>query len=501
MITTSGLLKSLSPKKIIVSCLFSIVLLPFGFSLHVEAGNLLKVGASQVNITPPVGSIIGHSYGIGISEGVADELYAKIIVFEKDNVKSVFVAWDLISLPHSLIVDTRQLIEQRTGIPRSNIVMAATHAHAGPQLNPLFQEQVGGTAMEKSKAYTAKLPEMIAEGVATANGKLQPANVSFGTIEERSIAFNRRFLLKDGTVRMHAGRLNPDIIRAVGPMDPEVSVVYFESLDSEPLAILVNYALHVAVRGGNYFTADFPGVLSRRLAEVMGEEMVTIFTNGTSGNVAHIDVSRPEFFDRRQKSVRIGTVLASNVLKVLPSLEQIDVTSLQVRSEKVALPVPSVADHEVEWARDIISQYGKVNDLSFTDVVEAWRILDLEGTGGELEARHAFTTTVPLVEGGEAIQSEVQAITFGEELALVGFPGDAFVELGLAIKENSPFPYTIVSEQSGNGVLSYVPNRKAFSEGGYEVISARFSPGGGELLVDTSIRLLLDLYPERWSRE
>jgi hypothetical protein len=52
-----------------------------------------------------------------------------------------------------------------------------------------------------------------------------------------------------------------------------------------------------------------------------------------------------------------------------------------------------------------------------------------------------------------------------------------------------------VNEQSGNGSISYVPNRKAFSEGGYEVISARFTPGGGEILVDAVIRNLIELFP------
>ena len=65
----------------------------------------------------------------------------------------------------------------------------------------------------------------------------------------------------------------------------------------------------------------------------------------------------------------------------------------------------------------------------------------------------------------------------------------------LGIKLNSPFPFTVVNEQSGNGTLSYIPNRKAFSEGGYEVNSARFSPGGGELLVDAVIKALIDLFP------
>ncbi len=462
----------------------------------------LRVGASEMKITPPVGSIIGHSYGTGISKGVDDHLYAKILVFEKEGVQTAFIACDLISLPHELVLRTRELAEQQTGIPASHIVMTATHAHAGPQLNPSFWKAVGGEPKQKSREYYNHLPSKIVEGIKLAQVKLQPARISVGTVQQNTVNFNRRFLMKDGTFQMNPGRLNPDIVRVAGPVDPDISVVYFESLDSQPIATLVNFALHVAVMGGPHFSADYPGTISSLLAVVKGEEMVTIFTNGTSGNINHINVSKPGQFNSREESVRIGTILAGDVLKAYPSLKDIEVNSLNIKSSTVELPVPEVSPDETEWAKDIMKKIGsQENQPSFNDVVEAWRIMDLSDFEGGLQYRHEITTTVPLIEGGGAIESEVQVIVLGDELALVGFPGDAFVELGLAIKENSPFPFTVISEQSGNGVLSYVPNRKAFSEGGYEVISARIAPGGGELLVDASIRILIDLFPHKWIRE
>ena len=497
---TSGTQWKILIRKIHISAVSLIVFFIItGFTAETEP---LQVGAAEVKITPPVGSIIGHSYGIAISEGVNDDLYAKILVFEKDGIQTVFVACDLISLPHELVLRTRDLVEQQTGIPGTHIVMTATHAHAGPQMNPSFWNAVGGEPKQKSKEYYSKLPSKIIEGIQLAQEKLQHARVSIGTAKQNSINFNRRFLMKDGTFQTNPGRLNPDIVRSAGPIDPDVSVVYFESLDSQPIATLVNFALHVAVMGGRHFTADFPGTLSSLLADVKGEEMVTIFTNGTSGNINHNDVTRSAQFDSRQESVRIGTILAGDVLRTYPALRNIEVNSLGIKTRIVELPVPEVSPGETEWAKDVINRYGsQENPPSFNEVVEAWRIIDLSEIDGGLQSRHELTTTVPLINGGGAIESEVQAIVLGKELALVGFPGDAFVELGLAIKENSPFPFTVVSEQSGNGVLSYVPNRKAFSEGGYEVISARFTPGGGEILVDASVQMLIDLFPIKWDRD
>lgn len=455
--------------------------------------NVFRAGSATRKITPPVGSIMGNSYGITVSEGVHDDLYAKALVFESGGIRAAFIALDLISLPHAVVMKARELIAYRTGIPAGHVVMAATHAHAGPQLNPLFWDAVGGLPKQKSEEYVKGLPAMIAESVELAQKKLQPVQVFVGTTQQNKINFNRRFLMKDGRFMMNPGRLNPNIVRPLGPVDPEVSVIEFRSLDAKPVAIMVNFALHAAVVGGSHFSADFPATISSLLAKVYGEDLVTIFTNGTSGNINHIDVSRGDQLSGYEESARIGTILSGDVLKILPHLRPVEINSLQVRSAQVELPVEAVRPDEVKWAQQIMERYGKAASPAFSDVVKAWRILDLAPL--KSNTRHQKTTTVPLTDDGNALQSEVQVVALGEELALVGFPGDAFVELGLAIKLNSPFPFTVVSEQSGNGTLSYVPNRKAFLEGGYEVISARFAPGGGEILTEAAIRTLIELFP------
>jgi hypothetical protein len=182
-------------------------------------------------------------------------------------------------------------------------------------------------------------------------------------------------------------------------------------------------------------------------------------------------------------------------MKALSFLKPLQVGSMQVRSQSVELPVPSMKPQDIVWAKNILSQYGRSTSVAFDDVVKAWRIIDLAGNEKDISERHRITTSVPLNKASGTMSSEVEAIVLGKELALIGFPGDAFVELGLAIKQNSPYPYTIVNEQSGNGSISYVPNRKGVLEGGYEGVSARFSPGGGELLTDAVIRILTGTYP------
>ena len=46
-----------------------------------------------------------------------------------------------------------------------------------------------------------------------------------------------------------------------------------------------------------------------------------------------------------------------------------------------------------------------------------------------------------------------------------------------------------------NTAIGYIPNRSAYTEGNYEVVSARCAAGSGEMLVDTAIQLLRELKP------
>ncbi len=77
----------------------------------------------------------------------------------------------------------------------------------------------------------------------------------------------------------------------------------------------------------------------------------------------------------------------------------------------------------------------------------------------------------------------------------MGLPGEIFVELGLAVKQCSPFPHTFVVELANENV-GYVPDRRSYLEGNQEPESARCAPGSGERLVEAALRLLGELHAE-----
>ena len=90
---------------------------------------------------------------------------------------------------------------------------------------------------------------------------------------------------------------------------------------------------------------------------------------------------------------------------------------------------------------------------------------------------------------------DVHVIRLSNNTAIVILPSEMFVEHGLTIKNFSPFENTFIVELTNNNDVNYVPNKTAFRQGGYEVENSRLTPGGGEMLVDATIKLLNELKP------
>jgi hypothetical protein len=453
--------------------LVSVLLSLFATSLHAAA---LRAGAAVVNITPTPGiGLAGYYFERG-AEGTNDDLFARALVLEAGGAKAALVTLDLISTTRSVVEAARREIEKVTGIPGANVMISATHAHTGPVLaNPGARFDALGDSAELSLSYSAGLSGRIARCVRLAAERLEPARASAAAVQEPNLSFNRRFHLRDGSVGWNPGKLNTNIVRPAGPIDPEVGVLYLDGLRErpplKPLATYVNFAMHPDTVGGAKFSADYPGVLASRLAEYKGPDMVTIFANGTCGNINHVNVNWADPQKGPPEAARIGTVLAGDVFKAWMQLKPVVSGDLRLSSEIVKLPLPGIKSGDAERAREIVTRYGMKDNRGFMEKVEAYKILDVAAREGKPH------------------EVEVQVIALGAEVAWVALPGEIFVELGLAIKQASPFRHTFIAELA-NGSIGYIPNRPAYAQGAYEPISARCAAGSGEMLVESAVRQL-----------
>jgi hypothetical protein len=285
-----------------------------------------------------------------------------------------------------------------------------------------------------------------------------------------NLAFNRRYWLDDGKLAWNPPKLDPRIVAPAGPHDPQVGVLAFDSLEKvpRPLATWVNYAMHPDTTGGLKISADYPGHCARALASV--RDGVTLVANGCCGNLNHRNVWSADPQKGPQESARLAQILAGAVSETLPRLVPVN-ASPRIRSAMVKLPLPEITDADRDAARATVR---RASEAKFMEQVQTFKVLDV------------------LAREGRPQEVEVQVISLGDEVAVVALPGEIFVELGLEIKRRSPFRHTHLVELA-NGAIGYIPNRSAYPEGGYEVVSSRVAAGGGELLVEAAVTLLREL--------
>jgi hypothetical protein len=458
--------------------LTAVVMMVAGPALPSRADGL-RAGAATVKITPPPGTPMAGYYHARGSQDVHDDLFARALVLERDGAKAAILSLDVITTTRAMTDEVRRLVQEDPGIPGECVLIGATHTHTGPVITGRGKRDaaIGGKA-GPAEAYNAALPGKVAEAVRLAHAALAPAKACATAGREASIAFNRRFHMKDGSVGWNPGKLNPKIVRPAGPIDPEVQAVWFEA-GKTPVAVCVNYAVHLDNVGGQGISADLPYTLSKCLADVKGAGLVTLFQNGCCGDINHIDVTWGAPQKGHANAARMGIILAAEVLRTLPRAKPAGDGPIRGRREIVKLPLPKVDDAMLERAKAVAARLkeGAKPKPRFMEQVEAFKALDVAA------------------RGGKPVEAEVQVVALGPDIAWVGLPGEVFVELGLSIKHASPFRHTLVVELA-NGSVGYIPTKCAYAEGNYEVVSARVGEGAGEMLVEAAQRMLRGLFAE-----
>lgn len=448
---------------------------------------ILRAGTAAVDITPPLGVPLAGYYHARAATEVLDPLWAKALVIESEGTVAAWVSLDLISLTRSVTEQARATIQKTLGIPPQQVLLSATHTHTGPELagrSRRSQDQIGTSKLALD--YTERLPELIAQAVTLAYQQRQPARLSLARGRCDTVAFNRRYFMRDGSVAWNPGKGNPDIVLPAGPTDPDLTLLYVQphqaSDPRQALATYVNFPLHPDTTGGTRISADWPGALSRVLAGYHGANHLTLVANGPCGNINHLDFTWLWPQNGPGEAHRISVLLGAAVFQAYKTLAPVAPGPIQARSQRVELAIPEITPEQLEEARQTVAKTPDDRGAHFMRLVRAYRVLEAAG-------RH-----------GQPYQVEVQVITLGRQVAWVGLPGEVFVELGLALKQRSPFPYTFVVELA-NENIGYIPDRRSYAEGQYEPESARCAPGSGEKLVATAVAVLKELFAQAPAQE
>ena len=425
----------------------------------------LQAGAATSNITPWLGVTMPGSFHPRYGEDVHDELLAKALVIDNGDVRIAMVTCDLIAVPEAIVNAVKARIQERCGISPECVMVNATHTHSGAGVSNLL-------GVGEDEGYTTWLPLKVADAVELAVKRMQPARAGFASVMEDRISFYRRWLMKDGTVRMNPGLNNPDLVRPMGEIDPELAMMYVEGVDGTPISVVASFSLHYVGTGSvGEVSADYFGQFFNLLRHYIGGNCVPILWNAASGQINNNDYSGERIWRDRghPRARRMANVLAGHVLTEIQLMDLNEELALEAVTGTLEFSRKVITETDLDIAEQILAGGYDYEEGPFSWVVGQPVRKERVGVYARQCQRLA---ALP-----EQMTAPVQAIRLGDA-AILALPGEIFVETGLRIKaQTSASPLMLVS--LANGYIGYVCTDEALTqEGGYETWASLSSLGG-----------------------
>jgi len=486
---------------------------------------MLKAGFARVDITPRAQVDLAGYFNRRPSAGVLDPLHAKALVLGDGEKKMALVVLDLVGVPRRLTEEIRGRLSEQMGFERGAVLVCATHTHTGPAVVPLFE-------VEAAVGYPAHvLVPAVVDACRRALENAAPFTLRFGrTVENKRLAFNRRYWMKDGRVVTNPAKGSPDVVGPESPIDRQVQVFAFEqdgvsaenaesakaagrsavgkqvnSGKSDPLSassadsalnqdgrlqgIVVDANNHTDTVGGNMISADWPGRMAAALADSLGKNVEVMLLNGPAGNINHFDPDKHYAQTSYDEAKRVGRAYAEVALDALRSAATVRADSLAFAARSFFAPYRCIPQEVLEQAKGVARSKPpeKGSDLTSEDLAAGDAYVEWIFAQALLE----FNRRYGHAEGEEL---EIGGFRLGD-CAFVGLPGEPFSQVGMAIKEKSPFDRTTVFALCGD-MAGYVPMPECFERGGYEPRTTpmnRFAPELAEMLIENALAVLHEL--------
>ena len=439
----------------------------------------LQAGFSRVDITPMLGMHVSGYFIERRAEGVLDNLEVNTVAAGVDANKVVLMSMDLCEVDKEFITEIREAISKRTGLPVEAVYIQCNHTHTGPRISKNPDEPLEVQYFDFWKSRMVDAAQMALDD-------MQPAKMGWAVGHAPNIAFIRRYIMKDGSVRTNPGVNNPDVVKPIGEVDDEVAVVRFDR--EKDTIVLVNFADHPDCVGGNLFSADWPGFARKRVEKALDDTKCVLF-NGAQGDVNHVNV-KPQGGDLNDMFMdfddvsrgygharHMGNVVAGAVLQVYDKVKYIPVNSVKYINRVVDAPSNMPAPEEMEEAHYINRMHN------------AGRDAELPYDGMMLTTMVASAARkVRLEHGPESFPLNLSGVAIGN-VALIGIPGEPFNGVGVGLKA-APGWDLVIPTCITNGSEGYFPMKDSYEEGGYEAGDSSYKAGVAELLIEEGKKLL-----------
>lgn len=426
---------------------------------------MLKAGFARLDITPPFGTPLDGYFSDRFVKGVLDPIELNAIALNDGEKTVVMIAADMLGVYVEDAEAIKALIFDRIGLPKECVVISALHQHTSFRL---YRKGVD----HLPPAYAEILYQKFADIAQMAIDDMSEAQVSSAEkLAEEPIAFVRRYVTKDGTyVTNPPPKVIPTLAGRCAEADNTVRMLRFKREGAKDIA-LVNFSTHPDVVHGEKVSADWPG-FTRRFVESDNPDVSCIFFTGAQGDSNHVDFLG-KIRDGYAHSRHMGRVVANAVKELW------DKTTPHEDGKLFA------------GIKDIYNKSNTTGEEKYEECV-AFEKARLAGTLGyqpHIE-ECAFARRVIDIRENMTIYRRLPVTVVGiGDIAIVGFGGEPFTEYGAAAREAAGDRFTLTFCAT-NGYQGYLPSAKAFSEGGYEAASSRFTPTLQDQAIEAAKELL-----------
>lgn len=429
-------------------------------------------GHATQKVTPPMGINIPGYFNQRFSDGVRTDLFLNALALSDGVKKAIIFSCDAVGITPDAYALIRDRIAERCGIEPDSIYIHATHTHTS------FRITKATKAITDDSIFLNHLYHCFCDVAQFAFEDLRPvSDVRIAKSEVRDVGYVRRYRMKDGTCKTNPAIGDPNIAGFDGEQDNTLHLIRFLREDA-PEILLVNFGTHPDVIGGTKYCADWPGYLKDILVNAFRSKVRVLFLNACEGDSNHINAFMPKGTPRKgvDISMRMARRISGEVLKIYDDAKTVPYGHLHYSNKIVEVGQNPHDPADEEEALEIQRIYKEVKtnaDPIFKkfklNVPEALRI-------------------VKNMNGPKTFRLQISALQIGN-IALIGFPGEPFMEIGRQVKAASSMDVTICTccTNGGNG---YYPTATAFAEKGYERSASPYAHNVAELLINGAKDLL-----------
>lgn len=421
----------------------------------------LLAGWADADITPPRPVALTGQLHKRISTGVRDPLTATVLALETRGAEgrreqALMISADLIMIQRTIQDRLKAMLQSRLpDFDTAKVFLFGTHTHTGPGLvdttfGDLYDVSQDSGVMKASE-YADFFLDRVAQAAEQAWKNRAPTAMGWA-MSHAVTGLNRRTVYADGSAVMYGTTATPHFSHIEGGTDTAVDVLGFWDGDGRLCGLVVNVACpSQETENLNEISADFWHDTRVALRERHGSGLFVLPQCAPSGDLSPHPIYRQraeQLMDQRRGLSRrqeIARRLANAVDDALPLAEAAKADRLPFRHEVVLADLP---EHQ--------------------------------------------PAAKPFYETDSVHPVELHVLRLGD-VAMATNPFELFHDYATRIEARSAAPLTMLV-QICSGHSGYLPTERAVKGGGYSADKFIVGPAGGQVLVETSVEHINQLF-------